>query len=72
MGSLAVHQLLQKAQGKGVDLDLETAQLENQRLLEAVEKMSMDSMPKTVKRAIALVSSACCFIFCCFDFQVPN
>lgn len=56
MGALAVHQLLEKAQAKGVEVDLETATLENARLLEAVEKMSMDAMPKNVKRGVALVS----------------
>lgn len=52
MGALAVSQLLENAQERGVDLVLETAAVENQVLLEAVEKMSLDAMPKTAKRGV--------------------
>jgi len=47
MGALSVCQLLESAQDKGTVLSLETSAVENQQLLEAVEKMSLDALPKT-------------------------
>jgi hypothetical protein len=44
---LSVCQLLESAQDKGTVLSLETSAVENQQLLEAVEKMSLDALPKT-------------------------
>ena len=55
MGALAVNQLLETAQLKGLDLSIETAPLENQLLLEEVDKMSLDALPKNPKRGVALV-----------------
>eukprot|EP01038_Epipyxis_sp_PR26KG_P009452 gene9452-12736_t len=56
MGALAISQLFETAQMKGVDLALETAPLENQALLEAVEKMSLDALPKNPRRGVELSS----------------
>jgi hypothetical protein len=55
MGALAVNQLLETAQNKGLELAIETAHLENQLLLEEVDKMSLDALPKNPKRGVALV-----------------
>lgn len=55
MGALALNQLLESSQDKGVELELETSALENQSVLEAVEKMSLDAMPKGGRRAVNLV-----------------
>lgn len=52
MSAIAIDQLLESAQDRGVDLKLETSNLENQALLEAVEKMSLDSLPKNAKRGV--------------------
>ena len=58
MGALSVSQLLENAQEKGVSINLETSAVENQQLLEAVEKMSLDAIPKTqAKKLGQLVSS---------------
>lgn len=57
MGALAVNQLLVKAQEKGVELALETSPLEDQSLLEAVDKMSLDAMPKNAKRGVGQLTS---------------
>eukprot|EP01042_Synura_sphagnicola_P016964 gene16964-21444_t len=54
MGALALNQLLESSQDKGVELELETSALENQSVLEAVEKMSLDAMPKGGRRAVNL------------------
>lgn len=56
MGALALNQLLENAQDKGIELELETSALENQGVLEAVEKMSLDAMPKGARRAVNLTS----------------
>jgi len=56
MGALAVNQLLANSQEKGVELTLETAPLENAALLEAVDKMSLDAMPKNARRGGTLTS----------------
>lgn len=55
MSALALNQLLESSQDKGVELELETSALENQSVLEAVEKMSLDAMPKGGRRAVNLV-----------------
>lgn len=56
MGALSVSQLLESAQEKGAAINLETSAVENQQLLEAVEKMSLDAIPKTnAKKMGALV-----------------
>eukprot|EP01036_Dinobryon_divergens_P022194 gene22194-30434_t len=52
MGTLAIKQLFENSELKGVELGLETATLEDQILLDALEKMSLDAaMPKSTKRA---------------------
>jgi hypothetical protein len=56
MSALALNQLLESSQDKGVELELETSALENQSVLEAVEKMSLDAMPKGGRRAVNLTS----------------
>lgn len=52
MAALNACQLLVDAQEKGVDLSLDTATLENQAVLEAIEKMSLDAMPKNPRRGV--------------------
>eukprot|EP00605_Chrysophyceae_sp_TOSAG23-4_P000033 GSChrysophyteH1.ASY1.ANO1.34.1 assembled CDS len=47
MGALSVSQLLESAQERGTQLELETAAVENVSLLEAVEKMSLEAIPRT-------------------------
>lgn len=56
MGALAIDQLLYNAQKSGVDLTLDTASLEDQGLVEAVNKMSLDAAPKNVVRNTKLAS----------------
>lgn len=56
MSALALNQLLDASQDKGVELELETSSLENQGLIEAIEKMSMEPAAKGAKRAGTLVS----------------
>lgn len=56
MGALALNQVLESAQLKGVDLVLETTQLENQALVDAVDKMSLDPAPRNARRATGLTS----------------
>lgn len=57
MGALTLSQLLQNAQDRGIELDLEVSEAENQVLLDSIEKMSLDSLPKSVRRGIdALVN----------------
>ena len=46
MGALAVGQLLESAQSKSVDLTLDTSAVESHVLVEAVEKMALDAIPK--------------------------
>lgn len=55
MGALALNQVVESAQIKGVDLVLETAQLENQSLVDAVDRMSLDAVPRNARRATGLV-----------------
>jgi len=58
MGALSVSQLLENAQEKGTSINLETSAVENQQLLEAVEKMSLDAIPKTQAKKLGhLVSN---------------
>jgi len=56
MGALALNQLLENAEEKNIQLLLDTGSLENQGLLEAVEKMSLDAMPKVAKKPGTLAS----------------
>eukprot|EP01031_Cornospumella_fuschlensis_P036848 gene36848-44698_t len=55
MGALAVNQLLESSQLKGVELSLETSALENQALVDAVEKMNLDAAPRA-RRTTGLTS----------------
>ena len=57
MGALALNQLLESAQDKQVDLVLETAKVENARLLEEVERMSLDAIPKQQRRGVGELTS---------------
>ena len=57
MGSLTLAQLLEEAQDKGVDIDLDTSSSENQVLLDSVEKMSLEALPKGARRAIDTLPS---------------
>ncbi len=52
MSTLAVSQLLTKGQDSGLNLTLDTDNLENDILLEAVEKMSLEAMPKSHRRGL--------------------
>ena len=52
MGALSVAQLLEVAQDKGIELEIETSAIENIALLEAVERMNLDSIPKSHKRGL--------------------
>ena len=52
MGSLTIAQLLEEAQDKGIDIELDTSSSENQVLLDSVEKMSLEALPKGARRAI--------------------
>ena len=49
MSALAVSQLLESAQDKGVELELETSALENEALLKEVDKMTLDALPTKSK-----------------------
>ena len=49
MSALAVSQLLESAQDKGVELELETSALENEALLKEVDKMTLDALPTKPK-----------------------
>eukprot|EP01039_Chlorochromonas_danica_P002428 gene2428-2661_t len=51
MGALALNQVLESAQVKGVELALETTQLEDQALVDAVDKMNLDIVPRNARRA---------------------
>jgi len=57
MGALALSQLLDSSQDKGVELLLETHALENQALLEAVEAMSLEPVPRATKRGPGTLTS---------------
>eukprot|EP01040_Poterioochromonas_malhamensis_P011382 gene11382-12405_t len=57
MGALALSQLLDSSQDKGVELLLETHALENQALLEAVEAMSLEPVPRAAKRGPGTLTS---------------
>ena len=57
MGALALNQLLESAQDKDVDLTLDTSKVENARLLEEVEKMSLDAIPKHQRRGVGALTS---------------
>lgn len=52
MGGLAVSQLLETAQDKGCDIELDISAVENVALLEAVDKMSLDAIPKARVRGL--------------------
>jgi hypothetical protein len=52
MSALTVSQLLECAQEKNVEINIETSSLENQDLLEAIEKLNLDAMPKNQKRGV--------------------
>lgn len=56
MGALALNQVLESAQVKGVELALETTQLEDQALVDAVDKMNLDIVPRNARRATGLTS----------------
>jgi hypothetical protein len=59
MGALTVSQLLEGAQTQGLDLTLETGAIENQALLDAVEKMSLEAMPKSLRRGVDKLVRKC-------------
>lgn len=56
MGALVLGQLLEDGKAKGTLLEIETSAIENEKLLEAVEKMSLDALPKSKTRIDALPS----------------
>ena len=57
MGSLTIAQLLEEAQDKGIDIELDTSSSENQILLDSVEKMSLEALPKEARRAVDALPS---------------
>ena len=68
MGALTLSQLLENAQDKGIDLELEVSEAENQVLLDSIEKLSLESIPKNMRRGIdALVISYSHIIFLKFN-----
>ena len=50
MSALAVTELLEAAQDQRIDLSFDISSLENQGLIDTIEKMSLDSMTPTAKR----------------------
>jgi leucine zipper transcription factor-like protein 1 len=56
MGAIVVGELLEEARRKGLSLEIETKAVEDHRLLEAVERMNLESMPKSKTRVDALPS----------------
>ena len=56
MSSLVITQLLESAQEKHLDINIETATIENQVLLEAIEKMNLEAIPKKTRGVGELVS----------------
>jgi hypothetical protein len=56
MSALAIRDLLESAQEQGVNLTLDTASLENQALIDSIERMSLDVLPSNRKRSTGLVS----------------
>jgi len=57
MGALSVSQLLESAQEKGTELELETSAVENVSLLDAIEKMSLDAIPRTKAKGMGKLTS---------------
>eukprot|EP01041_Mallomonas_annulata_P000069 gene69-81_t len=57
MNALIVSKLLENAQSKGVHIDLDIGSAENQALLQAVEKMNLDSIPKRGARRMDALPS---------------
>jgi hypothetical protein len=74
MGALTLAQLLESAQDKGLELDLEVSSAENQVLLDSIEKMSLEAIPKSVRRGIdELVNlNICGCLFSLFLFSFVN
>ena len=56
MSTLVITQLLEAAQEKQLDLVIETATIENQVLLEAIEKMNLEAIPKKTRGVGELIS----------------
>lgn len=60
-------QLLENAQSSGIELNLDTAAIENSMLLDAIEKMSLDAMAgRTPSKPIGKLVG-CFFIFSLFE-----
>lgn len=55
MSALAIRNLLESAQEQGISLTLDTASLENQALIDSIERMSLDVLPSNRKRSTGLV-----------------
>lgn len=56
MSTLVITQLLESAQEKQIDLNIETTSIENQVLLEAIEKMNLEAIPKKTRGIGELIS----------------
>lgn len=56
MSTLVISQLLESAQEKNIDLNIETTSIENQILLEAIEKMNLEAIPKKTRGVGELIS----------------
>jgi len=49
MNALIISKILENAQGNGLTIDLEIREAENNSLLQSIEKMNLDSMPRSKK-----------------------
>lgn len=64
MSALVIGQLLESAQSSGVELQINTATIENAMVLDAIERMSLDSVGRTpMKAAGKLVGTLCMMIY---------
>ena len=54
MSALAINALLESSQDQGATVELDTTALENQGLLDSIERMSMENVP--ARRPTGLVS----------------
>ena len=52
MNSLLISQLLEAAFEKGINLDLDTTTIESDVLLQAVNKVSLDALPRSNRKPV--------------------
>ena len=56
MSAIVVGEMLEDARAKGAQLEIDTSRVENEKLLEAMERMNLEAMPKSKMRVDALPS----------------